>query len=939
MELVGREKELDELIGAVAEEGPTLLAISGEPGIGKSRLLAELAARDSADHALVLSGRAAEFEVDLPFAVWVDALDGYLGRRGSQDIERLNGEEVAELSAILPGLRLSVGQPARPLDERHRVHAAMRSLLELIGAKRRVLLILDDLHWADEGSIDLVASLVRRPPDALVTIAMAFRNGQAPPKLTAALDRAEREGNLTWVIPRALGVEAMERMIGTGLPRHLREEVERESGGNPFFVESLSRSAATVGTVPPTVNDAVDEELRALDEIAREVLLAAATVGDQFDPDLVLAASELEEDAVLAGLDRLQRHDLVRPSSSGGRFTIRHPLVRRAVYERTGAGWRLAAHRRIADELESRGAGPSARAHHVALSARPGDDEAVDLLAEAARAVMTGAPVTGAAWLEAALGLISERDRDQRRVGLLMDLSRVRAAVGDMAGSREALLEALEDTPPEQVTQRLRLEIACANAERRMRQIDQSHDRLRALLDGLAPGPSAVRTELMLELAGQAFFAADGPALVKWAGSAMEDAEDPDDPGLQATALALQFAAQTVFGMPGMDPDLGDRADRAVHSLSDEQLAEHLIAAQYLTLGLMYAEQFRRVVEMSRRGIRVARLTRQEGLIPELTLSEGFCLTMLGRLAEAQRVLDAGVEAARVTGNPSAISWVLMNLSVAQLSAGRAEDALRTARESFDIAANDDPNLLRPFPAYTVAAARFALGEAEPARDLLLAECGGPGLEMVPGFWRCNVLELLTRIELALGHENEAEAAATACEIQADAVDRPAARGWALLARAAVELEREDDRAADTAEAAAESFAGSDAVVDRARALVLAGRARVASGRRDAALESLDTAAGLAEEHGAEAVREEAVRELRRLGRRRARPEGDGPGSLSDRERDVAELIQAGRTNAEIAGELFLSVKTVESHVRNMFRKLDVKSRAEIARMMENENE
>ena len=156
--LLGRRAELAAIDEALARRSG-VLAFSGEGGIGKTRLLDELAAR--AGDALVLTGRASELERELPFGVWEDALSDHAAFLGVDRLERLVGDQLPELAAVLP----LVGRvPAGLQDERYRTHRAVRALLEGLATTRPVVLALDDLQWADDSSLETIAALLRRPP-------------------------------------------------------------------------------------------------------------------------------------------------------------------------------------------------------------------------------------------------------------------------------------------------------------------------------------------------------------------------------------------------------------------------------------------------------------------------------------------------------------------------------------------------------------------------------------------------------------------------------------------------------------------------------------------------------------------------------------------------------------------------------------------------------
>ena len=188
--MVGRDAEvgvLERVLDDLWAGGSAALVVTGEPGIGKTRLLEELGLRAADRGAVVVSGRAAEYEVDLPLAVWIDALEPHVAATGAPD---LSERDAASLAEALPSL---AHDPGATVPERHRVHAAMRSLLAALAEDRPLVVVLDDLHWADPASVDLIAALLRRPPAAEVLLALSSRLHQAPERLEVAFARALRE--------------------------------------------------------------------------------------------------------------------------------------------------------------------------------------------------------------------------------------------------------------------------------------------------------------------------------------------------------------------------------------------------------------------------------------------------------------------------------------------------------------------------------------------------------------------------------------------------------------------------------------------------------------------------------------------------------------------------------------------------------------------------
>ena len=960
-QLVGRTRELDFLDDALAEldRGSwATVELVGEPGIGKTRLLAELASRAVDRGHLVLSGCASELERDLPFWVFVDALDEYVQGLEQHRLAVLDEDVRTELAYILPSLsRFATAHGAAFTHERYRSHRAVRELLERLTATGPLVLVLDDFHWADSTSVELLSALLRRPPAAAVLVALAVRPRQAPERLSAALERAYREGILTRIEVGALTPDEARELLRDAVAGTVATALFDESGGNPFYLEQLARSLILEGTkaapelsfagleVPPAVADALAEELTLLSDRARLVLEGAAVAGDPFEPELAAAAAATSEASALEAIDELLKLDLVRQTDVPRRFRFRHPLVRRTVYESAPGGWRLGAHERSSETLAARGAAATERAHHVERCARQGDATAVATLREAGEAAVQRAPASAATWFGAALRLMPGDAPAYERVELLLSRARVLVATGQFDAGHSTLLESIRLVPAESVGLRVRLTTACAGVEHLLGRPEHAHDRLATAVAGLSDPSSPEAATLMIELAMDGFFRMDYDRMRAWSERAVDTARPLGDRPLTAAAVAALTFAGAASGKTAEAESRRAEAAILVGDLDDGDLAIRLDAAIHLAGAELYIDRYADAEDHAQRALAVARATMQSEFIPLADSILGQVKLLRGQLAEAARHLDSVIEGARLSGNVQALAGNLVNRSLTALAAGDLEIALSTAEENADLTRGLDQSLICG-AGVALASVLLESGDPERAVDVLVASSGGDELLFIPGVWRPRSLELLTRCWLALGRRSDAAGAAAGAEAMAAELHLRMAQAMADRAAAAVALEGgEPGAAAERALAAAVAADHIGAPVEAALSRTLAGRALAQARQPGRAVTELQRAAAALHAAGALRYRAEAERELRRLGHhvhrrtRAGKPDGVGIETLTERECQVARLIVDRKTNPEIAAELFLSQKTIETHIRNMFRKLGVDSRVEIARVFERTNE
>ena len=956
--LVGRADELavvDGALDATGDGGALALQVSGDPGIGKTALLTELGRRAEDRGRLVLVGRASELESDLPYGIFVDALDEYLQTLDLGWLESLDGASAGELARMFPTFPGGKAHAVAVLDERYRAHRAIQALLAALAAEQALVLLLDDLHWADPASIDLVAALLRRPPRAPVLTVLALRTRQAPARLANALETAARSGELECIELGPLRRSDVGALLGTDVGETQARALYDESGGNPFYLDQLVRAGASSvrGTavrrpleiedveLPQAIAVTLAEELGRLSVGARTLLDAAAVVGDPFELDLAAAAADVDEAAALAALDELLDATLLLPTDAPRRFRFRHPILRRAVHDTTRLGWRGAAHRRAAEALAERGAPATARAHHVAHFASAGDRRAIDTLREAADASAERAPQSAARWYRVALELLPVSEEDgPLRLELLERLADVLAGSGRFSESH-AVLEQLLELAPSDAPERRRAVVACARVEHALGRHEDAHRRLAAALERIGERRSPEAVTLLLDLGMDAFYRREYEDMRRWGLEAHEAVTGIDEPQLRAAASAMASVADAFTGRVDEARAYRDEAAALVDSLPDERLALRLNAVANLGNAETYLDRLDDAVGHLDRGLAVGRATGQGHLFPLLMQRKGFALSLLGRLDDAVEVLEQAVEAARLSESPQAIAWALLNRSWVATMVGELDTALDAAEESVSLGRRLDDNPVLTWSACALGSALVDAGEPERCLEALVPAGGGDDLPRIPGVLRCIFQERVTQAFLALGRLDDADRVARSADALARELDLDLARAMAARARASVAFSAGDPATAlEAARDSAAAAARIGARIEAARSHALAGRVLAASEHRDEAIEVLEQAAAELAACGAGRYREEAERELRRLGKRtRRRSAADGsrpvPAGLSGRELEIARLVVDRKTNAEIAAELFLSQKTVESHLRNTFRKLGVTSRVELARAVE----
>ncbi|MGW6930535.1 ATP-binding protein [Lentzea sp. NPDC054927] len=742
---VGRDREWQQLTRHLNDGA---VALAGDPGMGKSTLLGALAAH----HPRVLAGRIGEFERSIPFGVFVDAL----GEHWTLDLG-------ADLTAI----------------GRHRLHREIRSLLHGLGD---VLLVLDDLHWADAASMDLLHHLIRhRPPQT--KIACGFR----PRQLRMHCLPVVELGPLT-------RVEAAEL-----LKAPVSKALYDESGGNPFYLETLAGGSEALQA-------ALRGEMSVLAPRTARLLQVAAVMGDQFEAAVVAEIADLDVEDALTALDDLIAADLVRHDQRAYHF--RHPTVRNAAYHSAPVATRHKAHSRAAKVLERLGAPAEARAHHVELAATQGDRHAVSILSAAANSVMHKAPATAAQWYATALALSTDDEWElrwghARALGLSGRLNDSRAALHD-------LLNALPKDHP----QRLDVVAFCAHVERAL----GLHAEVRALaareLES-AQDNAVLKLVLSVSLL-QVMESAD--TIASLLADVREIAQREGDAVLEAGAAA-------VASLSDGDASRLTSAASAVDGATDRDVARRLESVVWLAWSELRLGRFRESLRHYERALAVAHSTGQHHVLGNLLLGVANALRWLGCLKEACEGAAEAAEAAFLSGSKDLHALTLSVHSWLLTLRGDYITGLEVARRAVDVARAIEgwhPTIAR----IRVGHALLAAGEKDAAAFEILSAGGGAELPRVPPAYRPEMYELLVQ---ATGSADWAEHAAATAE----RAGLPGCLGFADLAWAQVHQARgEHAEAGQRAAQAVHHFDTAGQQLEEGRARLTRGAALVSLGAR-----------------------------------------------------------------------------------------------------------
>lgn len=912
VEVIGREEELaalGEFMSSLTAD-PGGFVLVGEAGCGKTTLWRAgiEAARERGF--LVLAASPTEAETRLSFAVLGDLLDGVLD-------EALNELPEPQRHALEVALLLESPRGAPP-DERA-VAFAVLSTLRILVQDRPVLVAVDDIQWVDTSSAAVLGFVWRRLRDEPVG-RLDARRAEAPvPSPLAGGEPARRLD----VSPLSLGAlhQLLQTRLGLVLSRPALRRVHEVAGGNAFFALEFGRALAGRGAtlavgeplpVPGELRELVRDRLIALPSPTRPALAAVAALS-QPTIALVSAAGWGEETLAPA----LEANVL---EIEHGRLRFTHPLLASAAYEEVDAVTRRRLHRQLAALVGEE----EERARHLALAADGPDPEvAAALDAAAGHARSRGATAAAAELGEQALRLTPPNEQaDMHRRMIAAGLYRFDA--GDPGQALPLLEGALAAAP----TGTARAEALAALSRLHRFEGDQPRGAALARLALAEEGADdRVRAEAAQGLAATLFYLReDLEEAVELAALAAELAARSSDGRLRVESLCLRGLLECLVGRPKAAATVRSAARLAKPLAAGRVLASPAFSRAVLSLWTDGPD----TPELLRRSYEDAVELGDEGSAPMVLAQLALAEYLAGRWDEATRVAGEGSDLARQTGQRPMQAYSLSTRALVRASQGLEAETRADVVEALALAAEGGMAAARIHSAWALGLLELSLERPEEAarlfahqrERLLAAGVGEPGtVRFIPD--EVEALVLVGRLE-------EAQAGLDWLDERAHALRRPsalatAARCSGLLAAA----HGQSDAALAHFERALGEHDRVGMPFERARTLLAFGAAQRRAKRNSAARETLGEALALLEEMGATLWAEKARAELARIG-------GRAPSrhDLTATEERVAALVAQGRTNREVATALFVSDRTVEFHLTHIYRKLGVRSRAELARKL-----
>jgi DNA-binding NarL/FixJ family response regulator len=941
--LVGREREQEELASAVAAAvggRGRLLLLAGEPGVGKTRLAKEVL---GASNVLRLEVSAIP-EPTPPYGPIIAALRSYLR------LVPTGLDDVGALSRYLALLLPELGD-APERGDRATLFEAIRHAFSTIARSGPAAIFLDDLQWADGTTLELLPSLAGALEDEALLVIGAYRNDEIPRGHPLRRARADlrRAGRLNEVVLEPLDAEHSATLAADVLGQPpgpaLATTLFLRTQGIPLFVEELTRALISSGRlrdgprglelvgsgelpIPETVRDAVLLRVESLSTSAREALEVASVAGLRFDFGLVaeLGQGHGLEEATEAGF-------VLEVDRGEGAF--RHALARDALYGTIPWRRRRTLHGELASRLESRGAPAAGVAEHWLAAGEPERAQAA-LVAALYDWCAVHAYRDAAQAARRALELWREDDDEHGRLSVLTKLGECAELAGDYGEAARAWREAADGRA---LAGDVR---ALAEVERRLAGLyelqckwDEAFAARAAAAAGFGasglPGEAAAErlaAAAALQSAGTLTAAAELIAV------AAREAEEADRTDLKARSLGLEGLVRARLG----DVDAGLELARTGLSLA---LAENLTgpaAEVYERLGMILenSSDYRGAVGAWSDAFDFCEA---HGVSAKAHLCLGCLAYVFRKTGEWKRAVAVSRQVLSAEDPPRAARCAAIGvLGLVHVLRGEPGRGRPLLAEAFALAQRIEFMIMKIDGAWGLARADLLKGDSESAaaRCRLLLEFAHVGED---SHYPVAGLRWAASFFASEGAKGEAGACAEVLARIASLTGNGEA--IAALAHTLGEislLDSNPEQAAAQFTQAVDLMRGLELPMERAETQLRAGVALISAGEREAGIERLTDAYHAARKLGARPLAAGAAETLASLGEQVDRRRGAHTaaalerGGLSRRELQVVRLVAAGRTNREIATDLFLSPRTVDMHLRNILRKLDCRSRVDATR-------
>jgi DNA-binding CsgD family transcriptional regulator len=907
--VIGRSAEfsvLDRFLQSAAVQ-PSAFVIEGEAGIGKTTLWLAAVKQARAQGFRVLTARVGQNESVLAYAALADLLGG------------VQPEVIARLPEVqriaVDGVLLRATSEGPNTDQRV-VAAALVSVVDALAEQAPVLVAIDDVQWLDPSSQAVVAFAARRfkcPVGVLVTERVDADSGTASWLQLAKPDAVDR----IEVGPLSLGGlhTLISTRLGQSLPRPTLARIAEISCGNPYYALELARALDAASTsadsmLPATLAELMRIRVGRLDQQAQDVLLAAAWVANP-TVELLATATNNTVDRVVELLDEPESSGVVVIEGNRVRFT--HPLLARSVFTEASPGRRRAIHRSLADAI----ALPELKARHMALGAASADPEtlqALDAAAVAARA--RGAPAAAAELVELAIGVGG--DKPSRRI---------RAAehhfkAGDADRAR-SLLESTIDHMRPGLLRSIALNLLAGIRIYDDAFADAASLLKRALDD--ADRNLAVLAQTLMSLAFAQGMSGEFDDSLRSARQAVKHAEELAQPGLISRTLALLVAATFLQGQGVDEPSL-QRALELEDLDADSSIPFCASAVHALVLAWTGELDKASTVMQSVR-LRCVKL----GAEADMMAVTGYCTlieTWRGNFVEAAQLAQATIEQAEQVGGSRAMA-LTVRATVAAYT-GRENEARADAAAALSIARQSGSPRLAEWPSISLGFLEVSLGRYAEALStlapLLESRDAIPGTEIMTAMYTPDAVEAM----IALGRDADAEPLIDELEHTSDRLGRSWMVAVGARCRSMWLAARGDVAAADRiAHEAMIQHEQLPMPFERARTQLWLGQLQRRQRQKNAARATFRGALNAFDAMGTPLWADRARAELARLNIAPTRNL-----TLTASERHVAELAATGMTNRDIAEALFISPKTVEANLARVYRKLDIRTRAELGRHM-----